>query len=250
MNKTINRWLVVTGIFALIFGGFAWYFRDTKGNASYHEGRNTVKLCEYIELDMLKTNVHLIPYTEDKIKIEYKSIVPISVMLGDNRLVITESDEFVMSFFTGDSEQFGLWLYLPKEIYKSITVYTTSGNVEVGRIDSDGINVITKSGDISAKQARSLVNFTTGTGDIQLQCEYVIAGSSLESRKGNAEITFPEGSSVALSYETETGRFESDILSGSIEGSYMYSFSGGANLIHANIESGTLTVNESNDLGG
>ena len=244
LNRIINRWLVVMGVLAVIFGAALWYFRDSKGNASYYEGSNTVKLCEYIEIDMLKTNVHILPYQGEKIKIEYKSIVPISVMLGDNRLVITESDEFVLSFLTGDPEQFGLWLYLPKGIYKDIAVSTTSGKAEIGRIDSEDVTVITKSGSISATETRSLVSLVTGSGDILLDFEHVIAGSSIESRKGNAEITFPKGSSVALAYETETGTFNSDILKGSIEGSYMYSFSGGENLISADIESGTLTVNE------
>lgn len=244
MNRVINRWLIVTGIFALIFAGLTWYFRDSEGNISFYEGRNSVRICEYIEINMLKTDVELIPYTRDEIRVEYKSLMPISVMLGENRLVIEESDEFVLSFMTGSTEQFGLRVYLPKDIYKEITVYTSSGNVEVGRIDSEDITVVSKSGAISATETRSLVNLVSGTGDIILDFESVIAGSSIETRQGDALISFPAESSVALSYETETGEFSSDLLSGSVEGSYMYSFSGGNNLIHANIGSGTLTVEE------
>ncbi len=244
LNKVINRWIAVMGIFMLIFGGFTYYFRDSRGNASFHEGDNTVETVENIQLDLLKTNVYVLPTTEDKIRIRYKSIVPISVMLGDNRLVIEESDEFVLSFLTGDDIGLGLWLYLPKGIYEDITLHTASGNAEVGRIDSHEINVITKSGNIKSTDTRSLVNLITGTGDILLDCEYPIAGSTLESRSGNAEIVFPKGSSVALAYETENGRFESDLIRGSIEGSYMYGFNGGENLISADIVNGTLTVSE------
>lgn len=242
MKKAINIWLIVTGVLALVFGILTYINRDSRGEAEYYEGDNTVEICNTIELDLLKTDVRLIPSAEDRIRIKYKSIVPLSVMMGDNRLVIKESDQFLVSFAVADEESFGLELYLPKNIYDNITVYTSSGNVEVGRIDSYGITVMTKSGDIDADETRSLVQLSSGTGDISLHFDSAIDGSSVETRRGNAEILFPRGSSVALAYETETGKFECDLLTGSVEGSYMYSFSGGENLISADVESGTLTV--------
>ena len=66
----------------------------------------------------------------------------------------------------------------------------------------------------------------------------------MQSRTGNAEIVFPKGSSVALDFETDIGELKTDLLSGSYPGSYMYSFNGGAKLIHASLERGILTVSE------
>ena len=66
----------------------------------------------------------------------------------------------------------------------------------------------------------------------------------MQSRTGSAEIIFPKGSSVALDFETNTGELKTDLISGSFPGSYMYSFNGGGNLIHASLESGVLTVRE------
>lgn len=244
MKRTIDRWLIVTGILAVIFGVLTWVFRDTEGNADFYTGKKSVRVCSFIEINALKTDVELIPWEDEEIKVEFKSLMPVSILLGDNRLVVEESDRFALSFMLGEPEDIGIRVYLPKDIYKEITVYTTSGDVRVGRIDSDDITVVTKSGTISAEDTRSLVKLTSGTGDISLDFESVIAGSVMETRQGNARLSFPEGSSVALSYETESGSFKSDLISGSVEGSYMYSFSGGANLIHANIESGQLTVTE------
>lgn len=244
MNRVLDRLIIVTGALALVFGICTWLVRDSKGNAHYYEGDNTVKLCEYIELQMLKTDTELIPYDGDRIRIQYRSIMPISVMLGDNRLIITESDELKLTLMTGDPEQFRLRLYLPKNIYKSIIVTAASGDVDIGRIDADAVAVTTKSGAITATETRSQMNLVSGTGDISLSFESVISGSAISTRSGNAQILFPRGSSVALAYETETGEFSSDLISGSVDGSFMYSFSGGANLIRAEVESGTLTVNE------
>lgn len=244
MNRAINIWLIVTAVLSLIFGGCLWLFRDSKGTIEYHEGRNTVQVCDNIELNMIKTNVELIPYDGEDILFEYRSMVPITVLKGDNRIVVNESDEFQLTFMTGDESQFYFRLYLPAGIYRSITAYNSSGDVHIGRIDCDLVTVITKSGEILATDTRSLMKLTSGTGDILLDFESVIADSSISTRSGNAEIILPAGSSVALSYETRTGSFQCGLISGSVDGSYMYSFRGGNNLIRAEVETGILTVKE------
>lgn len=244
MNRTINIWLIVTALLSLIFGGCLWCFRDSEGTAEYYEGRNTVEVCDVIELNMIKTDVEILPHDGNEILFEYISTVPISVLKGDNRLVVKESDEFQLSFMVGDESRFCFRLYLPKHIYSSITVYSSSGSVDIGRIDSDLVTVVTKSGEIRSTKTRSLMKLSSGTGDILLDFESVVADSSIETRSGNAEIIFPKGSSVALSYRTETGSFECDLISGSVDGSYMYSFRGGNNLLHADVDTGILTVKE------
>ena len=45
----------------------------------------------------------------------YKNEVPLALELGDNRLTIRESEEFVISLFAGSEAEFGLYLYLPED---------------------------------------------------------------------------------------------------------------------------------------
>ncbi len=244
MNKIINRWLVITAVLSAIFAVCLWHHRDAQGNTEYYEGSNHVEMCEYIELDMLKTNVELIPYNGNDIKFEYKSLVPIEVLLGDNRLVVNESDELKVAFLESEGTQLGFKLYLPKKSYRSMIIYTSSGNVGLSSVKCDAINVTTNSGSIASLDTNSVVHLVSGSGDILLDFNEVIPDCSIENRNGNVEIRFTEDSSVALSYETETGHFRSDLLDANIRGSYMYSFSGGENLITADVSHGILTVNE------
>ncbi len=244
MDRAINRWLIVTALLTVIFGVLLWNNRSATGNAEYYEGSNTVNLCEYIEFNMLKTDIELIPYSGDRIKFEYKSIVPITVLTGDNRLVINESDEIKVSFMTDERSDFVFRLYLPRHMYRSIIVYSTSASVMLDGVRCEAVSVITKSGDISSVNTNSKVQLTSGSGDIFLDFAQVLPDCSVITRNGDAEIRFPEGSSVALSYETDTGSFRSELLTADIKGSYMYSFSGGENLILAEVERGMLTVSE------
>ncbi len=248
-RAVIHRWLIITGGLAAAFAAAAVIFPgESLGSA--RQGDEQFPLCEYISVDLLKTPVTVIPSDGDKIRFSWKNDVPLTAELGDNSLTITESSEFMISLFAGDTSDYGMQLFLPREYYRDIVIYTAAGEVRLGDIDSDRITVVTNSGRIISENTRSLCSLATGSGDIELDFYSVITGSSIQSRSGNATLTFPKGSSVALDFETDTGELRTDLLSGSFPGSHMYSFNGGGHLISASLESGTLTVSEKEDQGG
>lgn len=243
MEKAVNRLLVVTAVLAVAFAAIAYSFRGAQHGEAAAEDR-LVPFCEYIEVDILRLDVTVIPYDGEKIRVNYCNDTPLDISIGDNSLTITESDRFVISVFAGESEHFGLYLYLPREIYREIEIFTGSGKVRVGGVDSEKVTVITGSGDVQCEDTRSLTCILTGTGNAVLDFDYVIPESSVQTRSGNAQILFPQGSSVALDFETVDGECVTDLISGRVFGSYLYSFNGGGTLIHAATESGTLTVSE------
>lgn len=241
-EKIINRWLIVTFIAAAAFVIPALVFRGESLGTAIH-GDEEFPLCEYISIDLLKTDVTIIPTQSDKIRFVWQNDVPLTAKTGDNSLEITESGEFVISLMA-DSSDYGMTLYLPQEYYRDILIYTVSGDVRLGAVDSDKINVVTNSGNILSENTRSMCSLVSSTGDITLDFYRVIPGSGVQSRKGNAEIIFPKGSSVALDFETESGMVETTLIGGHYPGSYLYSFNGGGNLIHAALETGTLKLTE------
>jgi hypothetical protein len=244
MGRIINRLLVITAALAIAFGGLAYIFRDAEhDNAQVFD--KTFPLCEYIDMDILRLNVTVIPYDGNNIRISYKNDVPLDIELGDNRLSVSESSDFVISVFAGSEAEFGLYLYLPEDVfYHEITIYTGSGNVNFGGFDSEKVTIITNSGDISCENAHSLTSIVTGSGYVSLDFDKVVAESSISSRSGDAEIVFPHDGSVALDFETELGLCETDLIKGQLYGNYMYSFNGGDTLIHAFMEKGTLKIKE------
>lgn len=246
MERGINRWLIITAVLAAAFAALAFLIPGESLGSS-KEGDEYFPLCEYISVDLLKTDVTVIPYEGDRIRMKYRNDVPLTAELGDNSLTISESGEFVVSLFANEHESYGMYLYLPREYYRDILIYTVSGDVTLGDVDSEKITTVTNSGDITSENTRSLCSFSTASGNILLDFYSVITGSAVQSRTGNAEIVFPKGSSVALDFETDIGELRTDLISGSFLGSYMYSFNGGGKLIHASLESGILTVRERTD---
>ncbi len=243
VEKRINVLLAVTAALTIIFGGLAYYFRDAEHDTA-QTGDFMLPLCEYIDIEILRLDVDIIPYDGNNIRVVYKNELPLELRLGDNKLIIKESEEFVISLFAGSEAEFGLTVYLPEETYREITVYTGGGNVSMHGTECGKITVVTGSGDILVENNRSLVNLVTGSGDISLDFAEVVQDSSVQTRSGNAEILLPKDSSVSLEFETDTGECVTELFKGNVYGSYTYSFNGGKRGIFASLESGTLTIAE------
>lgn len=243
MEKAINRLLIITAVLALLFGGCTYMFRNSP-HASAVSEEKTCKACEYINIDVLRLDVTVIPYDGDEIRVSYTSELPLVIVRGDNTLFISESDKFLISLFLKQHEEFGLYLYLPRKIYREITIYTGGGSVKIGGVDSEYLNITTNSGDILSENTVSLSRFATGSGTITVDFDVIVEETQIESRSGNAKLIFPQNSSVALDYETISGDLTGDLLNGKLYGSDIYGFNGGERLIHAMIDKGTLTVTE------
>lgn len=243
MEKIINRFMIVTLAAALIFGALAYRFKDAEHDSVYHEDLS-FSLCEYIDIDLKKLDVTVMPYDGKLISVSYASDLPLAFNIGDNKLDITESSKFMISLFTGGDSVYGLKIYLPREVYREIKIYTGTGRVNVGRVDSGVISVITNSGDILCENSISRESLTTSSGNIVLQCDEVVSGTDVFSGSGNVDLSFPKGSSVQVNFETETGACLSDYFDGAIMGSNQYAFNGGRRIINATVASGTLNINE------
>lgn len=241
MEKIVNRLLGVTFVLALLFGAGAYMFRNSEHD-TIAEGEREFDLCEYIDVDLQRLDVTVIPYDGEELRVKYKNDLPLLFELGDNKLSITESTEFVVSLFAGQESEFGLYLYLPKVSFRDVKINTGQGTVRIGRVDCGKLSVLTESGDILCDDMVSLCRLTTSSGHISVDFEYVVDGCEILSRRGNVDMTLPPESSVAVDFRTDTGECETDLWSGKVRGSYVYSFNGGSRSIAATVERGVLTI--------
>lgn len=241
MEKKVNRLLAVTFVFALLFGGGAYLFRNSEHD-TIAEGEREFELCEYIDVDLQRLSVTVIPYDGETLRVKYKNDLPLDFELGDNKLSITESTEFVVSLFAGRESEFGLYLYIPRVSMRDIKINTGLGSVRIGRVDCRKLTVLTESGDILCDDMVSLCRLTTSSGHISVDFEYVIDGCEVLSRRGDVDMTLPPESSVAVDFRTDTGECVTDLWSGLVRGSYLFSFNGGGRVIVATVEKGVLTI--------
>lgn len=241
MEKIVNKLLVITLSGAVFFGFVTFLFRNARHD-SVQQDNLIFDMCEYIDIDLQRLPVSLIPYDESRIRIEYKNDLPLDFELGDNRLSITESKKIVVSLFAGRDSEFGLTLYLPEQIYREISVYTGTGNVNVGRVDSSKMTIGTETGDIYCGNAVSLMNLSTTSGYISVDFDYVVSETEILSRNGDVLLKLPEGASAAVDFETDEGQCLTNLNLGNPYGNSLYSFNGGKNRIHAIVQKGTLTI--------
>lgn len=241
MEKNINRLLFILAGAAVVFGALAFVFRNA-GHDNAAEGDERYSVCDYIELNLLKMNAEIISYDGDEIRVCYKNNLPLIVEHGDNSIKISEDERFVISLFAGSQSEFGVSVYLPERSYREISVVTGGGNVRVGRVDSRQLNVITETGDITFNDAVSQFNISTTSGFISLDIEAAMRNCSILSRKGDVDVFVSEKASVAVDFETRTGACVSEITGGRAYGNGVYGINGGARLIYAAVQEGTLTI--------
>lgn len=243
MEKIINKFLVISLILGVIFGGAAFLFRSSP-HASEAGGEFTFPLLEYLDLDLQRLNVDLIPYDKEEITVEYKNDRPLDMEVGDNTLTITESADFVVSLFAGKRSEFGVKIYLPKTRYRDITIYTATGGINVRGVECRKLSVVTESGDITVEGMDYLASLVTTSGSIRADIADVVKDTDILNRRGDIELELPYESSVAIDFRTKDGECKTDMIGDKIHGDYLYAFNGGKKQISVTAEHGTFTFKE------
>lgn len=243
MEKTVNKFLVISLALGVLFGGIAFLTLGAP-HASEAGGSFTFPLLEYLDIDLQKLDLEIIPYDGEEITVEYKNDRPLEMEIGDNELIITENDKFVMSLFAGKSSEFGLKLYLPRVVFRDISVYTSTGSVTVGEIDCNKLGVVTESGDVIVRNMGYLASISTTSGNVDINMGYIVKDTDILNRKGDIELTVPRESSFAVDFKTTDGECKTDMLNRQVYGNYLYQFNGGTKRISVTAEHGTFVLKE------
>lgn len=241
MKKTINKLLAAAAVSAAVFGALAFLFRDSEYD-SFCKGDKLCGFYEYINVDLLRLDVFVVPYDEDEIRVVYKNDLPLEIEFGDNSITISESEKFVISLFSREAEDFGLWLYLPRRYYREVTVHTGQGSIIADKTDCGFLTLNTESGDITCKGLTSDANLTTTRGFVSLDVEELSENVSVVSRKGNAEIFLPKNSSAAIDFETDTGECDCEITETKLFGSSFFGINGGEKTVSVKVPMGKLSI--------
>lgn len=243
MEKIVNRIILITLFFAVLFAGLAYKFRFAEHD-SVINGERTFSACDYIDINLGKLPVTFLLSDEEDIRAVFKNDLPLEFSLGDNSLSISESSRFTVSLFTGDRGDYGLYIYLPRRHYREISVYTDRGDVTFGGVDTGLFTAVTESGNITCENLTAQVKITTTSGFIKLDFDDVAKDSEVLSREGDALFELPEGVSALVNFTTNSGYCSTDMWGGMMYGSYRYSFNGGERNIDAAVNEGVLTIKE------
>lgn len=243
MEKKINKFLIISLILGSLFGGAAYFFRNSP-HASEAGGEFTFPPLEYLDIDLQRLDVELIPYDGEEIIVDYKNDRPLDMEVGDNTLTITESDDFIVSLFAGKRSEFGVKIYLPSKKYREITIYTATGAVDVSGIECQKLSAVTESGDITVSDMSYLASLVTTDGKISADMTDVVNNTDILNRSGDIELALPPESSVAIDFRTKDGECVTDMISGQIYGNYLYAFNGGRRQISVTAEHGTFVFKE------
>ncbi len=243
MEKVINRLLIIALLGTICFGALTYKFRNDEHGILAQE-ELLFEVCDYIEVDVSRMTVTLVPYEGENLKVVYKNDKPLDYEIGDNSISLTESSKLVVSLFTGDESDYMLYLYLPERAYREIKVYTGVGSINAGRIDAQSITVSSNSGDILLDDVISRMNISTISGDVSVDFEMLADGTKIHSRRGNVELCVSSETQFSVDFETKSGYCDCSLSKFAPLGSYTFNFNGGGRNIEAYVEEGALSINE------
>lgn len=243
MEKVINRLLIFALLATICFGVLTYKFRNDEHGILAQE-ELLFEVCDYIDIDVSRMTVTIVPYDEPYIKAVYKNDKPLDFEIGDNSISLTESSKLVVSLFTGDESDYMLYVYLPERAYREISVYTGVGGINAGRIDAQTITVGSNSGDILFDDAISRMNISTISGEVTVDFEMVADGTEIHSRRGNVNLSVSSEAQFSVDFETKSGNCDCSLSKFAPIGNYTYNFNGGGRSVAAYVEEGTLSINE------
>lgn len=215
MNEKLNRWLILLtvlfGLTALGAAGVQHHFGGS-GKSSVAGGEYLYDTVSYIEINALTIDVHVKTYDGDKIKLVYANDTALSVNEGDNKITITQNNDFVISFFAFRQFSYEMTLYLPDEIYRDIFISTTTGNISADNLNCNSLELATKSGEITADSVKSAFKASSVSGGISCSYYALIQDCDIASKTGSVTVELPEKTRFMLYFTTKSGSISSSVF--------------------------------------
>ena len=171
------------------------------GTSSVNRENFTVELNpdfahkQTVNINVSGMSVEVAVYDGDGVKVECVSELPLFVEEDDHVLTISQDDSFAISVFTPDLFRYKLKVYLPRKlVYREINIVSVSGDVEVNslHLESERVNVTTKSGNVEVDRAACLYVVETASGRVVMDCDILSALTVIESESGNIEVRIPD----------------------------------------------------------
>lgn len=136
-----------------------------------------IEKVENIYIDMISTNVKMIPEDRKDIKIHFygtmnEKVTPLNIEKEDNSIFIKEKkkNEMVMNIGKGNRSDTNLDVYIPKEYSKNIDIEAVSGEIDFGKLQMEMANISTVSGDVEGEEINAKkATFKTVSGDIEIE---------------------------------------------------------------------------------
>ncbi|QZY55755.1 DUF4097 family beta strand repeat-containing protein [Crassaminicella profunda] len=190
-----------------------------------------IENVEKIYIDMISTNVKVIPEDRKDIKIHFygttnEKISPLNIEKKDKAIFVKEKkkNEMVINIGKGSLSDTHLDVYIPKDYSKDIDIEAVSGDINFGKLQIEIANISTVSGDIEGdiidgknatfktisgdieiESSKGKLYAKSVSGDIATKVESLKDDLAFKSTSGNVEIKLPKTALFRLQASSTSG---------------------------------------------
>ncbi len=201
------------------------------------------------ELVVISTSLPVKAYYGDTETVRVISTggVPLVFSLENGLLRVTQDDSFTLSLFSLEQLKSGIEIILPRKLYESIILSSSSGSITADSLNAVTYEVTTKSGNISLGNVDERADIRSESGNIDFILSSLNKDMTVYGGDGDISVLIAEDISLYLEFLTSSGYFTSDIFDKAYDKSFGDAaaiYNGGRNLLRINTVGGDLNINK------
>ncbi len=199
---TISGILLITAAVLLqLFtplGGF--HIETSRDTAGYDNVRELVVVSGSIPVEVSVGE-------GDKCVVSHVSDLPVIISHDDTGVLhITQDDSFTLSLFPKDKKDYVISVQLPEKQYGRISLAGSGGNITVhDRINCETLEISTKTGDITLKNADHRAKIKSTGGNIKLAFAALEKDMTINGGEGDVTIQVSEEMPFFMEFATDSG---------------------------------------------
>ncbi|MDR0222801.1 MAG: DUF4097 domain-containing protein [Oscillospiraceae bacterium] len=245
-----KRFFAVLLAVSAISGTGAYLARNGFGGSSVYRAELFYAAPPRVSVNTAGIPVEMFAWNGDSIKIECSAELPLIILEDEGEITISQDDGFAVSVFTLEVLRYRIKIWLPeRRDFTEINVTSAGGDVG---IDARGlfvrrISVTAKNGGIRIGAADSILLLNTETGNVDVDYDYFLLPTLIETVSGDVRLSLPDYSSVSLEYSTDAGKFASSFFPGEFDGYAGSVFAARGNYpkrLNVSTKSGDLVIEE------
>ncbi|MCL2086411.1 MAG: DUF4097 domain-containing protein [Oscillospiraceae bacterium] len=194
---------IVTQYIAVAFFGF---------ESSVYRLEEKIDFKKYVNIEVTNIPLFVDVYNGDVIKITYISETDLITEETSYGVTIKQDPDFSFSLFSKEQLNYHMRVLLPDRIYNNVTIISTSGEVTMGYIYTNELNVSGRSGNLNISDTGGRLNVNTVSADINISFLEFNEMVFIETLSGDVNILMPHNKQPKLTFLTQSGAFTSDFF--------------------------------------
>ncbi|MDR1754761.1 MAG: DUF4097 domain-containing protein [Eubacterium sp.] len=167
----------------------------------------SVLIKKYVTIEVTNIPLNINTYNGEDIKINYVNETDLIIEETMHDILIKQDPDFSFSLFSKDQLNYRMDVSLPDRIYNSVSIITTSGEVNLDYLYTKELKINSRSGDIKVSDTGGRIDIQSDSADVDISFLELDDTVNINTISGNVTVLMPERKEPKLTFLSESGLF-------------------------------------------